>query len=146
MYGKERRSLVPHCCFVVHCRSQHSKHSSTSLPCAWLPPSFRSVDYLPVSKIDLRTLKQKRKRDLALDSNLTVHKKCCVVPKPTESALTEHYAKLSKTKHKPLLLSLEDNFNDSYVPLYVKGLFPEPLTLLYSQQLEETPLSERRLV
>ena len=28
------------------------QHSSTSLPCSWLPPSFRSVEYAPICNID----------------------------------------------------------------------------------------------
>jgi len=37
------------------------QQSCTLLPCTWLPPSFRSVEYLPVSDINFRTPKQKKK-------------------------------------------------------------------------------------
>ena len=37
--------------------------SCTSLPCAWLPPSFRSVPYAPISEIDFYSQK-KRNEDL----------------------------------------------------------------------------------
>ena len=116
------------------------QQSCTSFPCAWLPPSFRSVEYLSVSDIDYRTPKQKRKSSQAFGSNTTpVPKKSLIMQKPTESELTEYYLKLSKTKHKPVLLSL---VNDDFVPLYVKGILPQPLTALYDQKYEEMPFSE----
>ena len=98
------------------------QQSCTSLPCAWLPPSFRTIEYMPVSDIDFRTPKQKRKNSQAFGSNATpAPKRNLVVQKPTDSELTEYYLKLSKTKHKPVLLSLINGFNDNFVPLYVKG-------------------------
>ena len=66
------------------------QQSCTSLPCAWLPPSFRSVEYLPVSDIDFITPKQKRKSSQAFGSNTTpALKKSLVVQKPTDSILLE---------------------------------------------------------
>ena len=119
------------------------QQSCTSLPCAWLPPSFRSVEYLSVSDIDFRTPKQKRKSSQAFGSSTTpVPKKSLIMQKPTESELTEYYLKLSKTKHKPVLLSLVNGFNDDFVPLYVKGILPQPLTALYDQKYEEMPFLE----
>ena len=38
-----------------------SQFSSTSLPCSWLPPSFRSIEYTPISEIDFSTPKHKQK-------------------------------------------------------------------------------------
>ena len=35
--------------------------SYTSLPCSWLPASFRSVPFAEMSKIDFTTPSQKRK-------------------------------------------------------------------------------------
>jgi len=49
--------------------------------------------------------------------------------------LEEHYLKLSKTKHKPLLLSLVNGFNDDFIPLNVKGLLPEALTTLFCKDI-----------
>ena len=119
------------------------QQSCTSLPCAWLPPSFRSVEYLSVSDIDFRTPKQKRKSSQAFGSSTTpVPKKSLIMQKPTESELTEYYLKLSKTKHKPVLLSLVNGFNDDFVPLYIKGILPQPLTALYDQKYEEMPFPE----
>ena len=53
--------------------------------------------------------------------------------------LEEHYLKLSKTKHKPLLLSLVSGFNDDFVPLYERGLLHEPLTSLFHKYNQEMP-------
>ena len=58
--------------------------------------------------------------------------------KPTESELTEYYLKLSKTKHKPVLLSLVNGFNDDFVPLYVKGILPQPDDVT-AEQFTSTP-------
>ena len=119
------------------------QQSCISIPCAWLPPSFKCVEYLSVSDIDFRTPKQKRKSSQAFGSNTTpAPKKSLMIQKPTESELTEYYLKLSKTKHKPVLLSLVDGFNDNFVPLYIKGILPQPLTALYNQIYQEMPFLE----
>ena len=55
--------------------------------------------------------------------------------------LEEHYSKLSKAKHKPLLLSLVSGFNDDFVPLHVRGLLPEPLTSLFHKDNQEALFS-----
>jgi len=47
--------------------------------------------------------------------------------------------KLSKNKHKPLLLSLVSGFNDDFVPLYVRGLLLEPLTSLFHKENQGIP-------
>ena len=45
--------------FALEANTQVKKSMScTSLPCTWLPPSFQSVTYAPIAKIDF---KQKRK-------------------------------------------------------------------------------------
>ena len=96
-----------------------------------------------MSDIDFRTPKQKRKNSQAFGSNATpAPKRNLVVQKPTDSELTEYYLKLSKTKHKLVLLSLINGFNDNFVPLYVKGVLPQPLTALYNQKYQEMPLPE----
>jgi len=119
------------------------QQSCTSLPCSWLPPSFRTVEYLPVSEIDFTTPKQKRKIGLpSAPSSAPATKKVCAVSTPTELELNDHFTKLSKTKLRPLLLSLESNFNNDFVPLYARGLLPEPLTSLYSQEYEDKPFGE----
>ena len=130
--------------FAVEANTQvKQQQSCTSFPCAWLPPSFRTVEYMPVSDIDFRTPKHKRKKSQAFGSNATPAPKTnLVVQKPTDPELTEYYLKLSKTKHKPVLLSLINGFNDNFVPLYVKGVLPQPLTAFYNQKYQEMPLPE----
>ena len=119
------------------------QQSCTSLPCAWLPPSFRSVEYLPVFDIDFRTPKQKRKSSQAFGSDTTsAPKKSLIVQKPNEAELTDYYLKLSKAKHKPVLLSLVNGVNDYFVPLYIKGILHQPLTALYNQKYQEIPFPE----
>ena len=108
--------------------------SCTSLPCTWLPPAFRIVPFLPSAEIDFRTPKQKRK-GFVESAGAPAPKKNLTVQEPTEAKLKEHYAKLSKTKHKPLLLSLVSGFNDDFVPLYVRRLLPEPLTSLFHKDM-----------
>ena len=47
--------------FTLEANTQMKKRlSCTSLPCSWLPPSFRSVPYAPISEIDFSTPRQKR--------------------------------------------------------------------------------------
>ena len=56
--------------------------------------------------------------------------------------LEEHYSKLSIAKHKPLLLSLVSGIIDDFVPLYVRGLLPEPLTPLFHKDNQEVPFQD----
>ena len=62
--------------------------------------------------------------------------------KPTEAELTDYYLKLSKAKHKPVLLSLVNGVNDYFVLLYIMGILPQPLTALYNQKYQEMPFPE----
>ena len=64
-----------------------SQHASTSLPCSWLPPSFRSVPFAEVSSIDFSTPSQKQKLSLESASSGEQSqpiKKIFTVTKPTE--------------------------------------------------------------
>ena len=46
--------------FLLEANTQAKQNlSRTLLPCSWLPPSFCTVEFLPVSKIDFRTPQQK---------------------------------------------------------------------------------------
>jgi len=96
---------------------------------------------LPLAEIDFRTPKQKRK-GFVESAGAPAPKKNQTVQEPTEAKLKEHYAKLSKTKHKLLLLSLVSGFNDDFVPLYVWGLLPEPLTSLFHKENQGIPLQD----
>ena len=126
--------------FLVEANTRAKQNlSCTSLPCNWLPPSFRTVEFLPVSKIDFRTAQLKRK--LALDDNphsSTVMPSCKVqhVLKPTEAQLSDYYLQLKTMKHKPVILSLVEPYSDAYVPLYIRGVLPSPLTSLFDKKFE----------
>ena len=109
--------------------------SSTSLPCSWLPPTFRTVKFAEIRSIDFSTPKHRRKLS-ASDSDQGKKVKLDIPP-PTEDELKEHYSRLTKTKGRPALLSLVPRLNDSFIPKYVSGLLPKPLTHLY----DEDPLS-----
>ena len=53
-----------------------SQFSSTSLPCSWLLPSFRSIEYTPISEIDFSTPKHKQKLYTQTKKQGTSAKKC----------------------------------------------------------------------
>ena len=58
--------------FAVETNTQlKSQFSSTSLPCSWLPPSFRSVPFAEIANIDFTTPAQKRKQLLETNKSGT---------------------------------------------------------------------------
>lgn len=129
--------LCAHCTCIAGFgeASAITKHqfSSTSLPCSWLPPTFRSVEFAEVHKTDFTTPQQKRKSsDHVYDDKSKKHK--VEIPPPTEDNIKIYYLKLSKLKVKPVLLSLISGLNDSYVPKYFSGILPKPLTYLYNKE------------
>jgi len=63
-------------------------------------------------------------------------------PKAYRSNVGRALLETIKTEHKPLLLSLVNGFNDDFVPLYVKGLLPEPLTSLFHKDNQEIPFQD----
>ena len=109
--------------FALEANTQVKKSMScTSLPCTWLPPSFQSVTYAPIAKINF---KQKRKSS---DPSLVKEEE---MPEPTEEELQTLYRDLAAAG-KPTLLSLVPGYSDEYVPLSEKGVLPKPLTDLYN--------------
>lgn len=64
------------------------------------------------------------------------------IPPPTEEELKEHYSRLAKTKGRPVLLSLVPGLNDSFIPKYVSGLLPKPLTHLYDEDALSLPFPD----
>lgn len=107
--------------------------SSTSLPCSWLPPTFQSVEFAEVHNIDFTTPKHKRKLSVQPCDDTSKKRKIEIL-QPTEDNINSYYLKLSKLKVKPVLLSLISGFNDAYVPKYVSGILPKPLTYLYDEE------------
>ena len=128
--------------FAVETNTQlKNQFPCTSLPCSWLPPSFRSVPFAEIAHIDFSTPAQKRKQLLINDEADTstssdepppTKKKVFVVSKPSEEEKEAFYAELSQCKGKPVILSLIPDFNESYIPLYETGKTMKPLTELHS--------------
>jgi len=110
-----------------------SQFSSTSLPCSWLPPTFRSVKFDEISNIDFATPQHKRKQSDSEQSGGASKKHRVEIPESTEEDIRNHYSRLSKVKGKPILLSFVSGLNDTFVPMYVSGVLPKPLTHLYDK-------------
>jgi len=64
------------------------------------------------------------------------------IPSPTGDELKEHYSRFMKTKGRPALLSLVPGLNDSFIPKYVSGLLPKPLTHLYDEDALSLPFPD----
>jgi len=110
-----------------------SQFSSTSLPCSWLPPTFRSVKISEINAIDFATPQHKRKLSSSDKSASKSKKKYTILP-PTEEQLKRHYSKIAQTSGKLSLLSLVSGMNQSFLPKYVSGELPKPLTYLYDEE------------
>ena len=89
--------------------------SCTSLPCSWLPSTFRSVPFSEISKIDLTTPKHKRKQTVTESCGKPSTKKISI-PKSTDSDLAMFHNEISQGPGKAVVLSLMAEYNDSYVP------------------------------
>ena len=118
--------------FTVEANTQVKKRTAyTSLPCSWLPPTFRSVPYAQLADIDFSTPHQKRtKNDINSSTCSKAANVSTLTPSPEE--LLSLYADLSKTG-KPVLLSLMPEFCESHVPLCMRGIIPRPLTDLFNK-------------
>ena len=57
-------------------------------------------------------------------------KKKLSIPEPTENDLELFYEDLSRTKGKPVILSLIINYNRAHIPAYEAGILPKSLTEL----------------
>lgn len=115
--------------------------TSTSLPCSWLPPTFRSVKFAEIKNIDFLTPQHKRKLSTSESDDKCKKKKFEILP-PTEEQLQNHYINITKTSGKPSLLSLVPGMNQLFIPKYVSGELPKPLTHLYDENALSLPLPE----
>jgi len=107
--------------------------SCTSLPCSWLPSTFKSVPFAEISKIDFTTPKQKRKQVITEDCGEPSSKsKKFIVPESTDSDLATFHAEISQGLGKPVVQSLMAEYNDSYIPETESGILPKPLTELHN--------------
>lgn len=120
--------------FVLDANSHFKESQScTSLPCSWLPPSFKTVPYATIADIDFSTPKQKR-RKLLEQSPRSIDDVICKRSdiQPSQDDLQCLYKKLSDCG-KPAFLSIVPNFLEAYVPLSEQGVLPKPLTSLFSE-------------
>ena len=101
-------------CSIVCCWGELIDQIWTSLPCSWLPPTFRSVKFSEINAIDFATPQHKRKLS---SSDESASKSNAILP-PTEEQLKRHYSKIAQTSGKPSMLSL----------------VPKPLTYLYDKE------------
>ena len=102
--------------------------SCTSLPCAWVPPTFQSVPYSTIAEIDF-----KQKRTPEEDSHDSKQSLSSQTMEPTETELQALYSSLSSAG-KPAVLSITRGFASAYIPLYEKGVLPVPLSELYKEE------------
>ena len=136
--------------FTLEANSQVQKSlSCTSLPCYWLPPTFRTVPFARICDIDF-TAPQKKHMKVLEDAQatstsnvtLTVTSTPSFNMKPSASELNNFYKTLSETG-KPAILSIVPDFSEAYVPLQVNGDLSSPLTnkellsLTYTDLLSE---------
>lgn len=134
--------------FTVEANTQVKNHtSSTSLPCAWLQPSFQTVPFAQVADMDFTTPRCKRKTsfhelnegNVSTDDDddvsvVAVSSSTCTASdlKPRDSSIARFYRQLStQTVGKPVILSLVSEYADVYVPKALTSDFPKPLSELF---------------
>ena len=140
--------------FTAEANSQFKQQtSSTSLPCAWLPPCFQCVPYVEIGKIDFKTPVMKRKLaarqrisgsdDDDDDGGTTSAKReLQVIEKPSDNQIANFYCKLSETSGKPVILSLVPAYSDLYVPACQLPDYPLPLTELFDPSTQALTFDE----
>ena len=132
--------------FTIEGNTQTKKRlTCTSLPCSWLPPSFRAVPFAKLADIDFSTPLQKRKKLTSLNKGESSRSSQPTkqVQEPTEEEVQEFYSELAKTG-KPVVLSLVPKHCENFVPLSAKGVLPQPLTHLFHH--DYMPLSYLELL
>ena len=119
--------------FMLELNTQMKQQfSCTSLPCSWLPSTFRSVPFSEIGKIDFTTPKHKRKQTVTEGcGDPSTKSKKFSIPKSTDSDLATFHNEMSQGLGKPVVLSLMAEYNDSYVPETESGVLPKPLTELH---------------
>ena len=118
--------------FTLEANVQATKSlSCTSMPCSWLPPSFKSVPFAAISDIDFSDPERIMKASCSVTSNSTSNTATTTHLQklaPTKSELDGFFKKLSDTETKSVILSIVPEYSDAYVPLYKSGTLPKPLT------------------
>ena len=101
------------------------------MPCSWLPPSFKSVPFAPISVINFADPENRFKASSSTpSSNYPVVNGTQCTPStslanltPSTSELDGFFKQIVGNKQ-----SLVAEYSDAYVPLYKKGTPPKPLT------------------
>ena len=127
-----------------------TQYTCTSLPCSWLPPSFRSVPFAEIAEIDFSSASQKRKRLMKAseasssgsDEPQQVKKRPSLVSKPNDDDKLAFFDELSQSGGSPVILSLISGYNEAYIPLYEAGKVMKPLTELHSVDNSKLPYPE----
>jgi len=127
-----------------------TQYTCTSLPCSWLPPSFRSVPFAEIAEIDFSSASQKRKRLMkaseasssSSDEPRQVKKRPSLVSKPNDDDKLAFFDELSQSGGSPVILSLISGYNEAYIPLYEAGKVMKPLTELHSVDNSKLPYPE----
>lgn len=133
--------------FTLEANSQIKKgFSCTSLPCYWLPPSFKSVPFARICDIDFTSPQAKLKKickneqlsHKASTSNIGSPQdppaQAQKTMKPSVDELDNFYKTLSEAGTKPAILSIVPGYCEAYVPLQVTGDLPPSLSNLYNEQ------------
>ena len=87
------------------------------MPCSWLPPSFKSVPFAPIAKIDFPAPDKKMLEITSNSPHGTVagssSPKQSAVLTPSSSELDALFKKIAKDK--PVVLSLTPGYSAAYV-------------------------------
>ena len=109
-----------------------------SLPCSWLPPTFKNVPFAQIADIGFSVPDQRKKRRVWPEKHIndtpSTSKKRNITPSSLE--LDDFYKKLSESG-KPVLLSLVPTYSKAYVPLYELGVLPKPLSDHFKEEYLE---------
>ena len=105
----------------------------TSLPCYWLPPTFKTVRFARICDIDF-TAPPKNKQLLNHHQQVPLYTPPSSNPtsdmKPSASELDNFFKTLPEIGKPVAILSIVPIFCEVYVPLHVKGDLPSPLKKL----------------
>ena len=126
--------------------------SCTSVPCSWLPPTFKNVPFALISEINFAEPEKRLKAMVGTSSSIKCFVSSACEGEGTSSSsktltnltsskseLEHFFKKLSDTNKKPVKVLLVPEYSDVYlyVPLYKKGSLPKPLTDYYENKYKE---------
>ena len=130
--------------FTIEGNTQVKKRfTCTSLPCSWLPPSFRAVPFAKLADMDFLTPLQKRKMITLLKKGESSRTVASRPAKPGHQLKKKcrNCIELAKTGQ-PVVLLLVTEYCENYVPLSAKGVLTQPLTHLFCHDYMALPYLE----